>query len=237
MPESNRLIKARVARNLGSATAFNYDDLRRQCDEYVEAARREAQMILVEARTQAEKERQRAREEGHAQGEREGLAAAQKLIESRAGEIAAQQSQEQLRTALPAFRTAVSALEIERDRWLAAWEGAAVELSAAIAEKILRHELEQKPRLAQATIREALQLAAGQPHVKLRLNPQDLDQLQECGQEAVGQLTKIGRAELVPDDTISRGGCLVETEHGVIDGHIETQLKRITQELLEGNES
>ncbi len=233
MPDT-RLIKARVARNLGAATAFNYDDLRRQCDEYVAAAKRQAQQLLADAAREAEQVLARAREEGLAVGQREGLAAAQQLIDTRAAEIAARQTQEQLRTAWPAFQAAVRAIEVERDRWLAAWEGAALKLSAAIAGKILRHELSRSPELALANVREALQLAAGQPQVKLRLHPQDLEQFQGCGEATLERLSKVGQAELVPDGKIARGGCVVETRHGVIDARLETQLARITEELLEG---
>ena len=140
--EPSRLIKASAARGLGGAAAFNFDDLRRQCDEFVETARRQAQEILAEATRGANEIRSQARAEGIAAGQREGLAAAQNLIETRAAEIAVQKTQEQLRTVLPAFRAAALALELERDRWLATWENSAIRLSAAIAGKVLR----QSPR-------------------------------------------------------------------------------------------
>jgi flagellar assembly protein FliH len=231
--EPSRLIKASNARSLGGA-AFNFDDLRRQCDQFVETARRQAQEILAEATGGANEIRSQARAEGIAAGQREGLAAAQHLIETRAAEIAVQKTQEQLRTVLPAFRAAVEALELERDRWLATWENSAIKLSAAIAAKILKHELSQRPELALSIVREALQLAMGQPDVKLRLHPLDLEQLHDCGKEAVSRLGAVGEATLVADESISRGGCLIETHHGVIDARLETQIEQITSELLEG---
>ena len=233
--DSSRLIKARTARNLASAAAFNYDDLRRQADEFVASARRQAQQLLADAAAEAHQVRQRAHDEGRAAGQREGLAAAQHLVDARAAEIAANQTQEQLRTVLPAFQAAVRALEIERDRWLSVWEGAAVKLSAAIAEKILRHELSKRPDLALPIVREALQLAAGQPHVRLHLHPQDLKQLGASGQEAVAGLSALGQSELIADESIARGGCYIETRHGVIDARLETQLGRIAGELTEGS--
>lgn len=235
--ESSRLIKARVARNLGAGAAFNFDDLRRQCDEHIESARRQAQQLLADAAAGANEVRRQAHAEGLTAGHHEGLAATQQFVESRAAEIAARQTQEQLRTVLPAFQAAVQALQIERDRWLATWETAAVKLSAAIAEKILRHELARRPELTLPIVREALQLAAGQPHLKLHFHPHDLEQLQQCGQEALGLFASVGEATLVRDESISRGGCLIETHHGVIDARLETQLTRITGELLEGTES
>jgi flagellar assembly protein FliH len=135
---------------------------------------------------------------------------------------------------LPAFHAAALALELERDRWLATWETSAIKLSAAIAGKILRQELAQRPELALAIIREALQLAMGQPDVKLHLHPLDLEQLHDCGKEVVSRLRAVGEATLVADENVSRGGCLIETHHGVIDARIETQIERITSELIEG---
>src|SRR5438477_11854452 len=87
--EPSRLIKASAARSFGGA-AFNFDDLRRQCDEFVETARRQAQEILAEATRGANEIRSQARTEGIAAGQSEGLAAAQHLIETRAAEIAVQ---------------------------------------------------------------------------------------------------------------------------------------------------
>ena len=42
IPDSSRLIKARVARNLGGSAMFNFDDLRRQCDELAQILARYA---------------------------------------------------------------------------------------------------------------------------------------------------------------------------------------------------
>jgi flagellar assembly protein FliH len=231
--DSSRLIKAASARSLGGSATFNFDDLRRQCDEHIESARSQGRQLLAEAQAAADEVRRKAHAEGLAAGQREGLAQAQELVEARAAQVAARLTQEQLQTVLPAFRAAAAALEIEKDRWLATWEGAAVKLSATIAEKILRHELSRQPELAGPVVREALQLAAGQPHIKLHLHPDDLDQLKECGHEVVGRLAALGEATLVPDESISRGGCLIETRHGVIDARLETQIERITSELLE----
>ncbi len=231
--DSSRLIKARSARHIGAAATFNFDDLRRQCDEYIASASRQGEQLLSEAAAAASEVRRQAHAEGFAAGQREGLASSGQIVETQAAEMAARQTQEQLRTLLPAFHAAVQALQIERDRWLSTWETAAVRLAAVMAEKILRHELSRRPELAVAIVREALELAAGQPHVKLHLHPRDLDQLQEIGQEIVGRLAASGEATLIPDESLSRGGCLIETRHGVIDARLETQLARITHELLE----
>jgi flagellar biosynthesis/type III secretory pathway protein FliH len=44
-------------------------------------------------------------------------------------------------------------------------------------------------------------------------------------------MAKLGPVQLVSDETITRGGCRVHTEFGVIDQQIESQLQRIEAEL------
>jgi flagellar assembly protein FliH len=232
-PVSQRLIKARSQRSPASATVFNFDDLRRQCDDYVSQARQQGEQLLARAAAEADEVRRQAHAQGLAAGQREGLESARHLVEERAAQIATEQTQEKLKTALPAFEQAVQALRLERDRWLTIWESAAVKLSAAIAEKIVRHELARQPDLKVAMIREALQLAAGQPHLRLRLHSQDFTLLQSCGHDALGQLANVGEIEFIEDESIYPGGCVIETRHGVLDARLETQIARITEELLD----
>jgi flagellar assembly protein FliH len=231
MLETRRLLKAESARGLGSKIAFNYDDLQRRCEQQLEGARQQAQQTLSEAEVQAGELRRLAFEEGRAAGERAGMQSAQDLIEKRSREIASAQVQQELNSVLPAVQAVVSELKYERDRWLDAWETAAIRLCAAIAEKIIRSELSRRPELTANIVREALQLAAGSPDMRVRMHPLDVEQMRASSREIVDRLATLGESTLVPDDSISRGGCLIETRHGVIDARIESQLEQIVAEL------
>lgn len=233
LEESNRLLKADSLRGMGSKVVFNYDDLRKQCDDYIQGIRAQAQKMLIDAQTEVAALRERACREGEAAGKKAGLEESHRLIEARAAELANARTAEQLRTTLPALHAAVAALQIERDRWLAWWESAAVRLSVGIAEKILRHEVEHHPERVPVMISETLKLAAGNPHIRIRMHPADIEQLRGYGNEILERLNSLGASALVADEHISRGGCLIETQHGTVDARIETQLQRITDELLE----
>lgn len=237
MPPESRLLKANVMRNLGAKVAFNYEDLRQQCDDYVARVRIQAEELLTRAHTEAEQIRQQALEAATSDGRQSGLRQAHDQIEARARELGGQMLAEKLRHVLPALDAAVSGLQVERDRWLASWEGSAVNLAVAIAEKILRSELESHPELAVPIISEALQLAAGQPHVQVTMHPQDIELIQQAGIELAQKLNTLGEGKLVADERISRGGCLIDTRHGVIDARLETQLDRIAAELVSGADS
>lgn len=230
--ESSRLIKAHSTRSPASGAAFNVEDLRRECDEYLAQARRHGEELIAQAVARADAIRSRAFEQGLREGQQAGFDAAGDLIESRARKLAADQTRAHLETVLPAINQVIEALDNERERWLADWEVAAVHVGAIMAEKLVRRELSQRPELAVDVVRDALQLAAGSPRITLRLNPFDLDQLHTNGLDILERLSRVGETVLAPDENISRGGCLIETRQGVIDARIETQLARIVDELL-----
>ena len=231
MAAESRLLKANVMRNLGAKVAFNYEDLKQQCDEYVVQVRRQADEMLTQAHTEAQQIRQQAQEAGTAVGRQAGMRQAQEQIDARARELAGQMLAERLRQALPALEGAVAGLQVERDRWLASWEQSAIGLVVTIAEKVVRSELARRPELAAPIIAEALQLAAGQPHVQITMNPGDIELIQQSGLDITQRLASLGQGELIPDERISRGGCYIETQHGVIDARLETQLDRISREI------
>jgi flagellar biosynthesis/type III secretory pathway protein FliH len=45
-------------------------------------------------------------------------------------------------------------------------------------------------------------------------------------------LSRLAPSQIVADDAISIGGCRVETKFGAIDQQVESQLRRIEEELV-----
>jgi len=231
--ESTRLLKANAIRGLGSMIAFNYEDIRGRCDAHVAEAQREAQRILQQARTDAETIRAQAHQQGAAAGRAAGLQNAKQEIRSQSTQIADRLTDEKLKTTLQALETAARMLGEERDRWMSEWEALAIRLGAAIAGKILGRELTLRPEQSRGLLENVLKLAAGLPRIRLSLNPDDLRRLGDHAEQTVRSMAACGETELVADDSITPGGCVIETGHGVIDATIETQLDRIASELLE----
>lgn len=228
-----RLLKANDIRGLGSKVVFNFDDLRRRGDDYLANVQKQAQNALAQAESQVEVIRKEAQERGLEEGRQLGLARVEELIEKRARELAEKISRETLATTLPAMKAAAETLSIERERWLAQWEATAVRLAAAIAQRIVRQRLDLDPERSLEMIRNALQLAAGVPHILLKVHPDDAALLGDHAEATVQSLAVCGRAEVVADAALTRGSCVIETRHGAIDGRVETLLDRIVSELLE----
>jgi flagellar assembly protein FliH len=236
IPAQTRLLKANDVRGLGSKVVFNFDDLRQRGDAYVESVRKQVGEMLANAESEVAVLRKTAQELGFEQGQREGLKNAKGAIEERARQIAEKTSSEGLATALPALRSVAESLALERDRWLAEWEATAVRLAAAIAERLLGRELQLNPDLALDRIREALGLAVGASRIRVRLHPDDATLLGAQAAEVVRALAACGEAEVNPDNSLTRGSCFIDTQHGQIDARIETLLDRIVAQLLDNQE-
>lgn len=230
---NRRVLKANTLRGVGAQPVFQFEDIRKRCDNYVAQVRVRTRKILEEADREAENIRQRAQTEGQQAGLRQGLSDAEQQIERRAAELADQHMREALGTALPALYAAVDSLRAERDRWLAEWETTAVHLCTAIAEKLLRRDVQHTPECLRAMLAETLGMVLGSASIRLRLHPDDLRALGESADEIVRRMASCGEATLVSDETITPGGCIIDTQHGRIDAQVETQLERIASELLQ----
>ena len=214
---------------------FNFDDLRRQCDEYIAKARRQGQELLAEAAATARRDPppgpcRRARRRP-ARGTRRrcnssSIAQPPKSPRRRRRNTCRRSCRPSRRPPRHCTSNATAGWPLGNRRR---------EAQCRIAEKILRHELARRPELALAIIREALQLAAGQPYLRSASTPPGHRVLQESGKEAVGCLAGVARRQPGPRRNHNTRRLPIETQHGVIDARLETQLERITSELLEGH--
>jgi flagellar biosynthesis/type III secretory pathway protein FliH len=139
-----------------------------------------------------------------------------------------------MQTILPALQKAVAGLKDERMHWHQQCEATLVRLACRIAERLIRRELRDCPEIPRAWIRESLELASGAATISLRLHPQDLEGLGTGVDRLAEEIGRLAPLKVVADDTLDRGGCVVQTEFGTIDMQLPTQLARLEEELLAG---
>lgn len=229
---SSRVLKVNEARGTNPQAAFNFEDIRQTASRELVAAREEAAQVRAAAEAAAQLLREEARKQGYDEGYRAGIAEAERQIAERIQTQARAIADAELRTALPAVNATVVQLQLERDRWLSWWEEAAVRLASEMAGRLVRAELSLRPELLRNRVAELLELAAGQPRLTLKLNPDDLERLRTVADDILGNLSAAVEATLVGDPRVGPGGCIIESTHGRIDGRVETQLERMTEELL-----
>jgi flagellar assembly protein FliH len=201
------------------AVAYDLTDMAAQAEDYLGTVRRQAAEIVEQAKREAAAVRQNA--------EAAGRRAAEQAIER----ILDEKVSQQMKTLLPALQSAVKQVEDAKQAWMQHWESAAVELAAAIAGRLIRGELQRRPEISVEWIRESLQLAAGNSEVTLRLHPADQQALERQVKQLAATFAPLATVTVVADETISPGGCKLNTEFGAVDKQLETQLERIKQEL------
>jgi len=127
--------------------------------------------------------------------------------------------------AFAAVRQAQEALEIK-------YEPQMIRLAVKIAEKIIGQELQSRPETIVAIARECLRGVRHEHSLTLRVNPNEVDAVQQNLVSLVEAAGSDRRIRVVPDGAVAPGGCIVDSAVGVIDARLETQLKCLEEVLL-----
>jgi flagellar biosynthesis/type III secretory pathway protein FliH len=199
--------------------AFNFEDMNDRASEYLETVRTEAAKIVQQAHQQAEQIRRQAQVDGKKAAEE----AAQKALDDRIAR--------RMDTIFPALDQLVSQLTDAKAELMRRWEESAVAVATAIAERVIRRELERKPEITLDLIAEALRLAAGAADVTVHINQTDHEHLGPQVNRLAETLSRLTPTMVYADPDVTPGGCIVRTKFGEIDQQIESQLARIRDEL------
>ena len=108
----------------------------------------------------------------------------------------------------------------------------AVELSCAIAEKIVGQALSEAPELSLRLFGQALSRRKEQGVITLCVSPAQFAFVQAAKDELTASLDSQAELQIVPDSSVKEGGCIVRSAFGSIDARVDTQLDAIKQQLL-----
>jgi flagellar biosynthesis/type III secretory pathway protein FliH len=100
-------------------------------------------------------------------------------------------------------------------------------LAIAIAERIIGKELSINPSSVTDIVAQVIEKADVQGACRIHVNPQDYEVLIPHW-EAIAPLQQgDSRWDLVPNQRLGRGGCLIESGGGTVDGKLQTQLAQV----------
>jgi flagellar assembly protein FliH len=119
-------------------------------------------------------------------------------------------------------RRACDEFERERTRYFAAVEAQVVKLSLAIAARVLHREAKMDPLLLSAAVRVALEKVKEESETRLRVPMAEASlwhEVFDTGEESAVQI--------VAEDGLARGECVLETSVGTVELGIEAQLAEI----------
>jgi flagellar assembly protein FliH len=111
-----------------------------------------------------------------------------------------------------------------------------VRIAVEVARRIVRRELRTDPGMVARTVGAALEQVASASQTRVRVHPLDAQVLQESIREIVPAPDEAAALEIVPDGSIERGGCVVESDRGIVDARLQTQFEEMQGRLLDGLE-
>ncbi|MDR2092928.1 MAG: flagellar assembly protein FliH [Azoarcus sp.] len=150
--------------------------------------------------------REEGREEGREAGYREGKAEAE-------AEAA------QLREMIAQMNTALGQIDAEVAEEL-------LSLAIELARKVLQHSLAVEPEAVLSAVRAALQHLP-ESRAKIHMHPADA----ALARKHLDDMLDQGGHLIIEDDSVSRGGCRVETPGAQIDATMETRWRRVLDSL------
>lgn len=181
-------------------------DAKDRAQEMINEASAEARSIRADARAildQVTSEMEKAKKDGYAKGYEEGLSSVtEKLV----------------------------ALETLREKFYKNAEPDVIKLVMTIAEKVIGKMVRESEGAIKSIVRLAVESSIGE-RITVKLNPEDHKIVTSGDFELKDMLDRTKRISFKEDETIEKGGCIVETEVGTIDARLETQLKAIKKAL------
>lgn len=156
-------------------------------------------------------------EEAYARGRREGIAATEETFEKTTQALAS--------TLEELSRLRESLANNSRQDML--------RLVMAVAEQIIRREIAADPAVVMTIIENALQSSVRADQYRIRINPDDLEKVNEKKPLFLASISGLKNLSIEADASVSAGGCRVDSDLGEVDATIETQLEAIQQVLSE----
>ena len=194
-------------------------DARRQAEEIVEQAEKDAQLRLQQVDEEVEALRLKTKEEGYAQGYEEGLTDGR------------QKAMEEAANLLELLQATVDEGVRLRASGLAALEEDVLKLSLLLADKIVRKTIEDDISWLEPIVKEALQSLGTVNEIAVYVSPMDYSLIKEREDNVrISSRTKILFEQ---DPAITQGGCLIESETGIIDARLERRIGKLGKSLLE----
>ena len=110
-----------------------------------------------------------------------------------------------------------------------------LDVTMASISKVLGHELKNKKNIA-SIIQNVINLSVSKTNVVVRLSREDYNLLRNNNIKLVNE-DEYENLKIIPDDRVTLGGCILETESGTLDGRLETQLTNLHNIILSAKET
>ncbi|MBP2642417.1 MAG: Flagellar assembly protein FliH/Type secretion system HrpE [Firmicutes bacterium] len=199
------------------------DEARQEAERIMQSAHEEAERIIAEAKSRADELCQKASESGYQDGHQEGFSE---------GEASAQQKLQQ--TLNESVEQAQATLELaaeEAERTMEEAQEQIIEISLAVAEKILFREIQENELVILPILKAAMDKVRDQDKITIRVHPEKYGLVLEAKSELVSYLSGHATVTVQADETLKIGDVFIETPYGNVDARIDSQFETVKAAL------
>ena len=189
--------------------------------ESIEVAQKEIEQLKDDWENERERLKEEAYREGYEYGTDQGH----------------QDALEQMQHSIQLANEITSQSKINSDQYLASQERVILELSVAIAEKIIGEELKQTEETYLSVIRRAIKEARETDEIKLYIAPKYFELVSTHREELETLFPPDVPFLIFANEDFTDEECYIETNHGRIEVTIDTQLKELKKQLVAALES
>ena len=188
-------------------------------DEILCQTREDAMKLISEAQDEAIEIREAAKQEGFQQGYREGMARAENEIEQ--SKLKLEQEKEEF------FRNAI----IEQEQLCATFEPQIVDVACQLIQKLTGIVVEQYKDVMLYVINNAIREVEDSKNFVIRVSDEVYHELEPKQELLYGYANSSVEMTLLADAKLQGRQCMIETDQGILDIGIETQLEELITSL------
>jgi len=147
-------------------------------------------------------------------------------------EIGHKELKERVELAIDTLKSIIRDAEDKRKNIINSAEKDVLEIASYLAEKVILRKIEIEENIVLDVVKEALDHVSGETKVILKLNPDDVKMVESVKEDILSQFEMLDKMDLIPDKSVTKGGCIIETESGIIDSDIKSRFEAVRKELL-----
>lgn len=190
------------------------NDARAEADKLIADTKRESEELLKTVREEAQKS---GYDDGYKDGKADGIKDGKEHIEDELADIVRQANDD-------AQKTIRDAKEQTSEYFIRA-EDDIVKVVMLAIEKILPQHFLDVPQVILPVVREAIKYVRDQKEIKVHVEPYSYDLILMARSEFQSMLTDgTGIIEIISDEALKPGDCVIETPNGDVDARLSTQL-------------
>lgn len=214
-----KAMKDRILQDAAESAEQQLHDALAETNEMREQAQLEIDSWWEERRKLDEQHMEEARLAGFEQGVREGAIQAEAAV------------REQYAETLQEAQAILEQAYLLKQRIILESEPFLIELSSAIAEKIVERQLTLEPSWVVEMTRSVLSRRREKGTITLCVSPAQFAYIQDAREEFMLSIDSQAELQILPDASVTDHGCVIRSAFGSIDARIDTQLTEIKNAL------